>query len=131
MTPNKNILLYSPPSHNAGIRLQGIISTVVSWENLTIIQNIESLFHILRQPQNKVAVSIILASGETDMKDLISIRDLLHRNSIILILPDQEKQTITMGHVLRPRYLSYTNSDFSDVRDVLKKIVGKLDVSVN
>ncbi|MCP4670145.1 MAG: hypothetical protein GY857_02455 [Desulfobacula sp.] len=126
MVNPKNILLFSPPENSAAIRLQGAVANVVPWDNITIIQKTESLFHILRQPQNKVEATVILVSSCKELDDLLNFRDLLHRNCIILVLPDQNKTTITLGHVLRPRFLTFTDSDFSDVRDVLKKILGKV-----
>ena len=125
MKVKKNILLYSPPENSAGIRLQGAVAAVVSWNNITVIQKVDSLYNILRQPQNKIEAAVILASNCKDLNDLSGFRDLLHRNRIILVLPDQDKNNIKMGHVLRPCFLTYTDSDFSDVKNVLKKIVDK------
>ncbi len=122
---DKKIFLYVSLAENAGQRLQSVVSKVVPWENITVIQNIEDLFHRLRQPQNNVVVTIILADNK-DLHHFQKNRDLLHRNTVILILPDQDQKTITMGHVLRPRFLTYADGDFSDVRDVLKKMVGRI-----
>jgi len=42
---------------------------------------------------------------------------------IILILPDEDNETITMGHTLFPRFSTYADSDFKDVAAVLKKMI--------
>ena len=48
----------------------------------------------------------------------------LFRNTrIILIAPDREKGTIAIAHRLRPRLLTYIDSDFADVFTVLTKII--------
>ncbi|MBU0767596.1 MAG: hypothetical protein KJ687_00670 [Proteobacteria bacterium] len=42
---------------------------------------------------------------------------------IILILPDGDNETTTMGHTLFPRYLTYADGVFKDVEAVLKKMI--------
>jgi hypothetical protein len=42
---------------------------------------------------------------------------------IVLILPDRNNETIVIGHKLRPRFLSYTDSDFIDVAVVLENML--------
>ena len=41
---------------------------------------------------------------------------------ILLILPDRNKETVSAGHRLRPRYMSDADSDFEDVVAVVKQI---------
>jgi hypothetical protein len=49
----------------------------------------------------------------------------LFRNSrIILIAPDRDKETIAIAHRLRPRLLTYIDSDFADVFTVLANMIG-------
>ena len=55
--------------------------------------------------------------------EFLLIRDLLADIPVILILPDRKKETIHLGHKLCPRFLSYTDSNFSDVALVLSKMM--------
>ncbi len=125
MSATPSILLYFDPAHKTGLKLKSMVETIVLKEYITIVQDLEQLICILRQPLNGIATAIILAGSEKELLDLITFRDLLLRIPVILILPNQKKETITKGHTLRPRYLTYTDSNLSDVRDVFKKIVGK------
>jgi hypothetical protein len=40
----------------------------------------------------------------------------------ILIIDDEYPKTIADGHVLQPRFVTFNDSDFSDVASVLKKM---------
>jgi hypothetical protein len=122
-----NILYYTSTINGAGKRLQEAIESVVQAENTEIYRNLESLIQRLRRPTQLLDVSILLANSRTDFLDLLSIRDLLLNLRIILILPDGNKETITRGHTLFPRFLTYANSDFKDVAAVLKKMIQKTD----
>jgi hypothetical protein len=122
-----NILYYTSTINGAGKRLQEAIESVVQAENTEIYRNLESLIQRLRRPTQLLDVSILLANSRTDFLDLLSIRDLLLNLRIILILPDGNTETITRGHTLFPRFLTYANSDFKDVAAVLKKMIQKTD----
>jgi hypothetical protein len=121
------ILYYSSTINGAGEWLQEAIESVVQAEKTEIYRNLESLSQRLRRPTQLPDVSILFANSRADFMDLLPIRDLLLNLRIILILPDGNKETITRGHTLFPRFLTYANSDFKDVAAVLKKMIQKTD----
>ena len=53
---------------------------------------------------------------------IYALKDLFDGIRKIIILPDGEQVTISLAHKLYPRFLSYIDSDFSDVAAVLKKM---------
>ncbi|MFZ5571031.1 MAG: hypothetical protein ACOZF0_11540 [Thermodesulfobacteriota bacterium] len=121
---NENILLLLNPEHRNGARLQKIVEGVAVNKNIIVVRSAKNLVRILRNPQHGVAATVIFESTESELRDLLPFRDLLLRTHVIVILPDHESQTIAQGHALRPRYVGYADSDFSDVRDVLHKMMG-------
>ena len=58
-----------------------------------------------------------------DLVDLLSIRNLLDDLRVILLLPNREKETINKGHTLRPRFLTYADSNLLNVAAVLSKML--------
>jgi hypothetical protein len=115
------LLLYAPVSEGVGEQLQKMIEELVSENNVEIYRSIESLAHRLRQPKNDLPVAVLHAARRKDLSDIVSIRGLLRDVRIILVLPDRDENTIAQGHTLRPRFLSYTDSDFADISAVLEK----------
>jgi len=93
--------------------------------NILVVTNMKDLSEILHKPLNRVDAAVIFRATRKGLINLMSFRDELLRLPVILILPDQKNETIANGHSLRPRFLSYMDSDFSDVRDVLQKILNK------
>ncbi len=55
---------------------------------------------------------------------LLKIRHLMHNARIILILPDNQKRTISDGHLLRPRFVTTAGSDLNEVAAVAQKMAG-------
>lgn len=87
----------------------------------------ENLCNRLRQFRNDKMLAIIMAATQEELVDVILIHDLLVDIPIILVLPDREKETISKGTKLHPRFISYMDSDFSDIQAVLEKMVVRLN----
>ena len=119
------VLYYRTINKGGGERLQKVIESVIPIENTEVCQDIEELGRRLRLPTCDLSVSIIFAKNKAELFDLILLKRLLLNLRIILILPDGDNETITMGHTLFPRFLTYKDSDFKDVEAVLKKIIQK------
>lgn len=122
-----SILLYSQPMQNNGAKLQTLVETIALNENIIIARRMDQVAKILNQPLNGVVAAIIVAGNEQELHDLSLLHDKLQRIPFILVLPDQEKKMLTKAHSLRPRYLAYTGGDFSDIRYVFRKIIGRVN----
>lgn len=64
---------------------------------------------------------IISCAGE--LHRLTAMGELIQDCRSILVLPDQKQDTVAAGHRLYPRFISYQDSDFSDVRCVLETMI--------
>ncbi len=118
-----NLLLYTTETKENGKHLQSVIEGLVPEDKAEIYRTIDSLSHRLRQPRCDLDVAILLAASNEDLMDLLTISDLLDDLRVILLLPNREKDTIAKGHTLRPRFLTYVDSNLSDVAAVLSKML--------
>jgi hypothetical protein len=67
-------------------------------------------------------IVILVASNRGDLDDFLQVRDLLEGIRLILILPDREKETLTKGLELRPRFFTHADGDLSWVVAVVQKM---------
>lgn len=118
-----NVLLSTTVMEGPGAQLQRVVEELVPKEKIEICRTIDSLTRRLRRPRYNLALAVLLAANREDLLDLLSIRDLLDGIRIILLLPDRDMDTIAKGHTLRPRFLTYADSDFLDVAAVLRKML--------
>ncbi len=118
-----NLLFYSTLENGAGARLQGVIEEIAPQDKIEIYRTIASLSPRLRRPANDVSIALFLAASREDLAEILSIRGLLSDVRTILVLPDRKEDTIAEGHSFRPRFISYIDSDFTDVAAVLSKMV--------
>jgi hypothetical protein len=129
-------LIYYRPSQNiVAERLQFIIESEIPNQHLETFYSIEGLSERLSQSSRGNCAAIILAEDITDLEKLFALRNLLMDIRIILILPDRSEEVVSMGYKLRPRFLSYSDGEFTEVAVVLKKMItlmeGNPDISKN
>jgi hypothetical protein len=127
MVINSKVLLYlkTTQAEAVGKKLIRSVREVVLLQDILIANTMDKLFVNLSRPGGEIAATIIVAFSGEELFNFALFRDILLRAPLILILPDHEKKTITKGHALRPRFLSYIDNDFSEVSGVLKKIIWK------
>ena len=126
-----NVLFYAADKEGAGGKFQQEVEVLVSRKKRVVYRTIDSLSRRLQQVGKDSSVAVLLAANMEDLLDLISIRSLLEDIKIILILPDRAKSTVAMGHILRPRFLSYADSNFKNVAAVLGKMIRLMDSKNN
>src|SRR5271157_4046427 len=117
-----NVLLYS--TGEAGERLQEMVRNLVPKDKLEVYSTLDGFSERLRKPMDDIPVAVILAASEDDLLTILSISHLLYDVRFILILPDRDDPTVAIGHSLRPRFMSYADSDFREVTAVLGKMIG-------
>jgi hypothetical protein len=117
------ILFYGTTNIGAVKRLQKVIESAVPMENIEVYRDIEELGERLRLPTSDLNISVFFTKSKTELFELFLIKKWLLNLRIILILPDGDNETITMGHKLFPRFLTYADSDFKDVKAVLSKMI--------
>ncbi len=117
------VLFYWRPETSEEKRFQQIVESPVIDVEKEIFQSIEDLTVRLRQPLYDEIIAVFMITDQNDLSDILPIHHLLRCIRLILVLPDHEETTISKGLELYPRFISYIDSDFSDVTAVLEKMI--------
>lgn len=97
-----------------------------SWHGqIEIFYTLDRFYHRFTQSGCSNAVTVMLIASRLELENIVRYADLLCDQKIILILPDREQATLTMGHALYPRFISYTDGDLEDVTRVLQKMIAR------
>jgi hypothetical protein len=121
------LLVFLPEESGAGCELERIIAELGGAVQPDIHRTIESLFWRMRQPLCDIPLAVLVAGTRQDLASLLDIGHFLHDLRIILILPDEEEETIARGHILRPRLLSFADGDLADVAATLRQYIDIVD----
>lgn len=117
------LVIYAGEMDTNGQRLVNLISASLPGHDMQICADAEALrAHLVRSPYDSVIV-ILSLSSRGDLEGLLAHSLLLYDFRIIAILPDRSDDTVVLGHSLRPRFITYQDSDFSDVKAVLGRML--------
>ncbi|MDY6851165.1 MAG: hypothetical protein SV487_03685 [Thermodesulfobacteriota bacterium] len=117
------LIIFSPKKNEAGKRLQKVLLGLSLKIRTIACPTFTSLVQELDRPTYDQRTAVLLAATRKDFNYILTIPDLLTDIHVILIIPNRGKQTIAQAHGLRPRFLSYTDSNFQDVAAVLEKMI--------
>ena len=118
-----DVILYLPLEDGRGELIKKLTDIIVHVDRAEVYRTVETFSSRLKQPTEDTPIALLLAPSKKDLREILSISDLLSDIRIILILPDREDDTIAKGHSLHPRFLSYLDSDFKEIADVMGKML--------
>jgi hypothetical protein len=117
-----DLMIYSHPDHPRKQDLSQKIAGAVSPAPVMVF-DLDGLFRQLRsRVSGRVIVIFLIRSGE-ELDRLMADRSRLLNTRYIIVLPDHNDDLASRGLALQPRYLGYDTPDFSDVCEVLKKMI--------
>jgi hypothetical protein len=122
-----NVLLYAAKQTASGERLKQSIETLTSLESLTDCGSIAELIQYLRNPDPLPETVVLQATSHQDLQVFEPFRFRLEMVFFVLVLPDADTETVARGHQLRPRFIAYQDSDFSEVGAVLARLESRQD----
>ena len=118
-----NVLFYLPGTSKIDARIQEVVEMVKPMAKTEVFRSIEDLSIRLCRPAGSPTIAVLLAGNKIDLVDFAFIRNLLSDTPIILVLPDREESTATIGYTLVPRFLTYMDSNLMEVGAVLEKMI--------
>lgn len=125
------LLFFAAESHGAADGFQETVRALVPDGKMEVYRTTRALCQRLRQPSTFMQwITILFVANRAELSELLTFGELLSDLRIILLLPDDTKETIAAGHLLRPRFLSYVDGDFAEVVAVLNKMLTKKQPSL-
>jgi hypothetical protein len=116
------IQLYISNHTPEGDRLRGVLREALPGVPIIQHHDSEAIGRVTPTAYNEKIVAVIMVAEREVLVSLARMNKTWDRLKTILVLPDSEQETVTLGHELRPAYIAFKDSDFSDVAAVLKHI---------
>lgn len=116
------VILYIPKDHIEGQKLQSAVEKLIPKHLLVVFNMITALSQGLRGPLSDTVLVLCPACKE-EVRELSALRELIRDVRTILVLPDDERETLAIGHRFQPRFLTMPTPDFKDVSRVLGKML--------
>lgn len=103
-----------------GHRLQAALQDAVAGVPVMQHKSPGDVGREVRASYNKKNIAVIMVAEHEELVELARLKNTWDRLWTILVLPDSEPETVTLGHAIRPRFMTFAESDFGDVVAVLK-----------
>jgi len=118
-----SLIFYEPSRSIIGERLQERLEAVVSKEGIETHHTIDAFYAHLQKPICQTRVAVIFAAAKKDFDGILCLREFLSDIKLILVLSDDSPDMIAEAHTLRPRFITWADSDFQDIEPVLKRLM--------
>jgi hypothetical protein len=127
-----SILVYSnSDDQTVNKYLLELIESRVPRDQMEFLQTFEALKERVHRLSKEIDVAVLLAKDNVQLCELVSLKDFLEGVRIILILPDQGKETVSKATKLFPNFISSMDSDFHLVSDVLERMLKNRNTTTN
>jgi hypothetical protein len=117
------LLFYASKNDKNEDRLEAAIRSAAPGGTIEHFTGLTELRDRLRSIFEPDSVMVLAAVDRSELKKMRTFRDMLTEIFIILVLPDREKSTIHLAHQLRPRFISQIQDDFSELNQVVTKMI--------
>lgn len=117
-----NLLFYLPRPTGRRNEILGALAPFVSDGRLEVFPDLKSFASRLRRPKDPLSVSLIWNPTMADLREIAGMRDLLAGIRTLLVLPDQEKETIALAHMIHPSYITYAEEGLPEIVCVLGRL---------
>jgi len=117
------IVHFSEAKNKAARGLLKDIQIEFEGHQIEIVPTIKALWERFRQPLIERTILILVPQNRVLLEELTQMSDLINDHPILLVLPDRDPQTVSMGHKLYPRFVSYLDGEFSSLLSVLTRLV--------
>lgn len=120
-------VLFFISTDNEGMKseLTGIVESKVIPANgkVETIHDLQTLKERLCRLAKGIEVAVLVAATKDQIGDLVELKDFLGGIQVILIVPDQDKETISRAARLLPSFISPLDVDLRFVGDVLERMI--------
>jgi hypothetical protein len=116
------LLFYAPPFNTSARGLYKNLGKLEGIHYSECIGSMNGLIRHLRTPLGISTIGVIWPANKGELSRLLALRCLFRDMRIVLVLPDHEPQTISDGHLLRPRFICHADGEMTDVEAVMAKM---------
>jgi hypothetical protein len=121
-----SVLIYASEHGQADERFELDVVRRVPFGIQQRFHTVEDLVQGLRETRGDERLLVCLARSSRELAGLCAVSRFIERVRLILIVPDQERETIAMAHSLYPRFLGFMDNGYAEVGEVLARMAARV-----
>ncbi len=117
------LLFYAKRNDESETRLDAAIRSVAPGGAIERFVSLDGFRDRLRSIVEPNSIMVLAAVDREELLEMQALRDMLTEIFVILVLPDRLESTVKLAYLLRPRFLSETKDDFTDLSQIVAKMI--------
>jgi hypothetical protein len=119
-----NIIFYLPRPLEEGNELLKAVIPYAVGGHLEVLSDLSGFAARLNRPKDPSSVAIVWDPTSEELRRIAAMKNLLAGVRTLLVLPDQETETLSLAHKIMPAYISYTDQGTAEIISVLERLCG-------
>ncbi len=103
------------------------VREVVPPTQLEEFHDFETLMQFLVRLLDEDQIMVLRVSSPEDFINYRRTREFMRDVQILLVMPDHQEKSLSLGHLLHPRFMTFEDGDFNDLASVLEKMLNNKD----
>jgi len=119
-----NLFFFLPQPGGCCQDLMKEATRFVAKDHLEVFADLEAFTARMRRPKTASSIALLWDPTRDDLRELGSRRSLLEGVRLLLVLSDQNPETIALAHRLLPAYVAYVDDGIPNIVSVLNRLSG-------
>jgi hypothetical protein len=117
------MLFYAQARNDVFKSMKQSLNGRASEASLESYTTLEDLLQRLRRPRGNLEIGVFSIGSVAELDLLLSIKDLLTDMRLVLLLADNDPQTLSKAHALAPRFISFIDAGIEPLVSVVEKML--------
>lgn len=117
------VLYYPAEAAGPGQQLQEVLNNTLPDIRLERFMDFEELVTALKRPEAEPAVIVLMISKRIELEAFLILRPALQKAEVILVLPDESRETVGLAQRLNPYYICLAGENFVELATVIDEIL--------
>lgn len=116
------IVIYAHPFDGAARNILNSLRDRYDGPGSVYLPALENVEAYLKQPSHIDNLLVLIPKDRQELDALISIGELMRDTRLILVLPEDNPGVNERSHILRPRFVTYTDCDPAQLVQVINRL---------
>jgi hypothetical protein len=120
------VFAYLPRAVEEGHELLNAVAPIVAEGRLEVYYDLQRFAARIRRPKDPSSVAIVWDPTREDLRNIGAMRPLLEGIRTLLVLPDEDAETVVLAHKLLPAYIAYIDDGITEIVSVLERLAASV-----
>jgi hypothetical protein len=118
-----NLMIYACPFDRTAGKMVKHLCRRYGGSNTVYLPSLGDVESYLRQPSCLGKLMVLMPKDRNDLDALIALSHLMRDHRLILVLPEDDIRINAQSHMMRPRFVTYSDCDPSQLTLVVDRLM--------